>query len=272
MGLRNVKHVSNCWRRHSAHIPYYGILIQTGPMCSSQMLVSMDGQEYSLNLTKRWMSQPSQLPMWVHHRRRQWFITLSHTSVDFSEEVSWTGLPLQRKPMLSTWSIRKLSFYLTNADVLIRSDHIPLKKFLRQNTMNTKVNNWAVELKSYNLKFKYIWGIKNTLTDTLSRLLEIDPDVALPAEPQGTEFSYNCFEELPPVEVVEIIVEGVKLKPNMDMFFKEVDLTLPLKSRSIRSLQAKDIVCQYWITPKITKNKDFQYLPFFTHTKFLQPL
>ena len=48
------------------------------------------------------------------------------------------------------------------------------------------------------------------------------------------------FEELPPVEVGEIIVEGVKLKPDLDTFFKEVDLTLPLKSRSIRSLQAKD--------------------------------
>ena len=34
-------------------------------------------------------------------------------------------------------SVRKLSFYLTNADVLIKSDHLPLKKFLRQNTMNT---------------------------------------------------------------------------------------------------------------------------------------
>ena len=53
-------------------------------------------------------------------------------------------------------SVRKLSFYLTNADVLIRSDHLPLKKFLKENTMNSKVNNWAVELGTYNLKFKYI--------------------------------------------------------------------------------------------------------------------
>ena len=104
--------------------------------------------------------------------------------------------------------------------------------------MNTKVNNWAVELKSYNLKFEYIKGIKNTLTDTLSRLLEMDPDVELPAEPPSTVFGYNLFEELLPVEVGEIIVEGVKLKPNPDTFFKDVDLTLPLKSRSIRSLQA----------------------------------
>ena len=49
-------------------------------------------------------------------------------------------------------------------------------------------------------------------------MLEIDPDVALPAEPQGTEFGSYFFEELPPVEVGEIIVEGVKLKPDPDTF------------------------------------------------------
>ena len=71
-------------------------------------------------------------------------------------------------------------------------------------------------------------------------MLEIDPDVVLPAEPPGTELGYNFFEEIPPVEVGEIFVEGVELKPDPDTFFKEVDLTLTLKSRSIRSLQAKD--------------------------------
>ena len=70
--------------------------------------------------------------------------------------------------------------------------------------------------------------------------MEIDPNVVLPAEPPSTEFGYNFFEELPPVKVGEIIVEGVEIKLDPDTFFKEVDLTLPLKLRLIRSLQAKD--------------------------------
>ena len=81
---------------------------------------------------------------------------------------------------------------------------------------------------------------RTPLADTLSRLKEIDPDFALPTEPQGTEFRYNFFEGLPRVKVGEIIVEGVEIKLGPDTFFKEVDLTLPLKLRSIRSLQAKD--------------------------------
>ena len=62
--------------------------------------------------------------------------------------------------------------------------------------MNAKVNNWVVELEIYNLKFEYIQGIKDTLVDTLSRLVKIDPDIALPAEQPGQEYRHNLFEDL----------------------------------------------------------------------------
>ena len=40
-------------------------------------------------------------------------------------------------------SIRKLAYYLEDADITLKSDHLPLKKFLVKNTLNSKVNNWA---------------------------------------------------------------------------------------------------------------------------------
>ena len=67
-------------------------------------------------------------------------------------------------------SIKKLSFYIDTAKITVKTDHLPLKKFLEKNTLNSKVNNWAVELESQNMKFKYIPGIQNTLADTLSIL------------------------------------------------------------------------------------------------------
>ena len=70
--------------------------------------------------------------------------------------------------------------------------------------------------------------------DTLSRLIEINPDIALPAEQPGQEFRYNFFEDLPPVEVGEIIIEGVEIKLDPDTFLKEINLNLPLKPRSIK--------------------------------------
>ena len=50
-------------------------------------------------------------------------------------------------------SVKKMSFYLDSAQITLRSDHLPLKKFLEKNTMNAKVNNWAVELESQNINF-----------------------------------------------------------------------------------------------------------------------
>ena len=63
-------------------------------------------------------------------------------------------------------SVIKLSFYIDTAKITVKSDHLPLKKFLEKNTLNSKVNNWAVELESQDITFEYIRGIHNTLTDT----------------------------------------------------------------------------------------------------------
>ena len=54
-------------------------------------------------------------------------------------QLNWAALTKEAYTIYL--SVRKLSFYLTNANVLIRSDHLLLKKFLKQNTMNSNVNN-----------------------------------------------------------------------------------------------------------------------------------
>ena len=45
-------------------------------------------------------------------------------------------------------SVKKLSFYIDTTKITVKSDHLTLKKFLEKNTLNSKVNNWAVELES----------------------------------------------------------------------------------------------------------------------------
>ena len=61
--------------------------------------------------------------------------------------------------------VEKLSFYMDTAKITVKSDHLPLKKFLEKNTLNSKVNNWVVELESQNITFEYIPGIRNTSLD-----------------------------------------------------------------------------------------------------------
>ena len=101
-------------------------------------------------------------------------------------------------------SIKKLAYYLEDADITLRSDHLPLKKFLAKNTLNSKVNNGAIKISPFHITFEYIKGIKNTLADTMSRLIDIDPQIQQDSEPEGYEFGYYSFDTLPAMEVSNI--------------------------------------------------------------------
>ena len=101
-------------------------------------------------------------------------------------------------------SIKKLTYYLEDADITLRSDHLPLKKFLAKNTLNSEVNDWAIEISPFHITFKYIKGIKNTLADTMSQLINIDPQIQQDSEPEGYEFGYYTFDILPTLEVSNI--------------------------------------------------------------------
>ena len=142
-------------------------------------------------------------------------------------------------------SVKKLSFYIDTAKITVKSDHLPLKKFLEKNTLNSKVNNWAVELESQNITFEYIPGIRNTLADTLSRLIEMDENIKLQPEEEGKEFGYFPFEELPPVttqvidEVIECEIGNINIQ-HMDPMKVNMDIHLPLKDEKLVKLQESD--------------------------------
>ena len=142
-------------------------------------------------------------------------------------------------------SVKKLSFYIDTAKVTVKSDHLPLKKFLEKNTLNSKVNNWAVELESQNITFEYIPRIRNTLADTLSRLIEMDEDIELHPEEEGKEFGYFPFEELPPVttqvieEVIECEIGNINLQ-HADPVQIDIEITLPMKDEKLVKLQESD--------------------------------
>ena len=117
-------------------------------------------------------------------------------------QINWACLTKEAYAIYM--SIKKLAYYLEDADITLRSDHLPLKKFLAKNTLNSKVNNWAIEISPFCITFKYIKGIKNTLADTMSRLINIDPQIQQDSEPEGYEFGYYTFDTLPAMEVSNI--------------------------------------------------------------------
>ena len=181
-------------------------------------------------------------------------------------QLNWAALTKEAYAIYM--SVKKLSFYLDSAQITLRSDHLLLKKFLEKNTMNAKVNKWAVELESQNINFKFIAGTKNVLADTLSRLIEFDESIKLPEKETGYKFRYTSFKELPPVRVTvieEVIISknqgdqppgSLKIKHN-DLVAKDIEIELPLTNSRMKELQEQDPLVgrfrKQWSEKKVDK-------------------
>ena len=163
-------------------------------------------------------------------------------------QINWAALTKEAYAIYM--SVKKLSFYLTDAEVLLKSDHLPLKKFLQKNTLNNKVNNWAMELEAFNIKFQHVSGKTNILADTLSRLVDIDPDARLDPENAGWEFGYYILETLPKLSSEEIasvceVLSGTNIiLPDADLQepFTQI-LMSPLTNDQLQALQTQDEKC-----------------------------
>ena len=160
-------------------------------------------------------------------------------------QLNWAAL--MKEAFAIYMSVKKLSFYLTDAQILLRSDHKPLEKFLLKNMLNSKVNNWAMELEAFNIQFDYIKGSNNILADTLSHLIAIDPDTPTTPEEPGYEFGYAIFEEFPKVqtktyEVNEVIVgtekEIIRNDPELQNSLQCIENSIA--PQRLRKLQQQD--------------------------------
>ena len=60
--------------------------------------------------------------------------------------------------------------YIENCEVLVKSDHKPLKKYFTDSIQNTKIDRWSLTLQEFNLKFMWIAGAANKAANFMSRL------------------------------------------------------------------------------------------------------
>ena len=159
-------------------------------------------------------------------------------------QINWATLTKEAYAIYK--SVRKLDSYLEGAQTTVRSDHLPLKKFLIRDTANAKVRNWALELEGYRLNFEYIKGIKNTLADAMSRLVKIMPEAQLIPEPKGFEFGELVTDT--PMEVNEIDLakrENKEEKVNKkDEPIPEVEIAWHMTDEEVAKLQRGDPYCQ----------------------------
>ena len=187
-------------------------------------------------------------------------------------QLNWAALTKEAYAIYM--SVKKLAFYLTDADVLLKSDHLPLKKFLQKNTLNNKVNNWAMELEAFNIRFEHVSGKANILADMLSHLIDLDPDARLDPENARWEFGYYIFESLPKLssaDVVQIceILSGknvIRPDPNVQQPFVQ-QLRSPLTLDELCALQSQDDKCTTLI--RMLKNGKLDPIAYSLHNGVL---
>ena len=180
-------------------------------------------------------------------------------------QLNWVALT--KKAYTIYMSVKKSTFYLTGHEITLRSDHLPLKKFLRKMTLNNMVNNWSTEIESFNINFVHISGKANVLADTLSRLIDTDPELQQQPELEGHEFGKYCFETLPKargstnqVKIGGDTAEVCEIQITYDNpENSELSVELPLEDDKFASLQEND--------PKIqdlcNKVKEGEYQQFY---------
>ena len=71
-------------------------------------------------------------------RKEQSYITVTYVSGLFQgSQLNWAALTKDGLHAIFM-SVKKLSFYLHDAYITLRSDHLPLKRLLEKNTLNLK--------------------------------------------------------------------------------------------------------------------------------------
>ena len=186
-------------------------------------------------------------------------------------QVNWATLTKEAYAIYV--SVKKLDHYIQDAEVTLRSDHLPLKSFLQKNTLNTKVNNWAIDITSRcrNIQFEYIKGIKNTLADTMSRLIEITPEIEQEPEPPGQEFGYDIFETLEPIETtthyINELKEEIQIKHEAipDDLLPIIDLT----ESQLEDIQMKDKFIKNIVNRLVAKQQP-EGKPYYLEGKLLK--
>ena len=81
-----------------------------------------------------------------------------------------------------------------DAQLVIKTDHKPLKGLFESPIQNKKIQYWTTNFRGYNCEVEYIEGKKNVCADMLSRLPHKEQDSCSESEVSGADITDKTFE------------------------------------------------------------------------------
>ena len=95
--------------------------------------------------------------------------------------------------MMSFWT---MALHLWDAEVILRSDHAPLEKLIKNQTKNTLTQNWALEifLITPYITYKHIKGKDNITADSLTWFKRLGQYEKCPHEDSDQDQEITIFD------------------------------------------------------------------------------
>lgn len=75
----------------------------------------------------------------------------------------------EREALAVVWAVTKFRGYIEGSEVIVKSDHQPLRWLMSLKSPSGRLARWALTLQAYNLQIQYTPGKVNVIADTLSR-------------------------------------------------------------------------------------------------------
>ena len=113
--------------------------LQTKRNLNELYVLSTDTSKHSLSgvLTQEWVTA-------IKGKDIRSFLSIMYVSGTFVGSKK-NRATLTKEVYAIYMAFKKLSYWLYDAKVTMKSDHTPLHKFLTAHTLNSKVNNWGTE-------------------------------------------------------------------------------------------------------------------------------
>ena len=125
---------------------------------------------------------------YMYYKHARLYPITYHSGTFSPTQVNWSANTKEAYAIFR--SITRMSFFVTDSEVIVHSDHKPLKKFIEGVTANPRVLDWALYCHSVvrKLSIEFIKGSENVLCDVLSRLRYNKIYTEKEPEKEGYEF------------------------------------------------------------------------------------
>ena len=199
----------------------------------------------------------------------------------------------EREALAVVWAVERFRGYIEGHEVIIGSDHQPLKWLLTLKSPTGRLVRWALKLQCFNIQVQYTPGKANVIADTLSRptCKEEDKDqcavcsvvVDLPARSPNDlrraqlddlelQKIINDLEDKSDAESINVkrwsergyfLQQGVLFRYNPDVDSEEPQLVVPVSLRSeiLKECRDSDIAGHHGVDRTYNKVAQGFYFP-----------